>query len=126
MGRVGGTRGASTVAALGVGAMLVAGCVQTASIAPDGPVDPNRLMGESPDAIVADLGEPEMRRQERPVEVWQYRSEACVFDVYFDSASPAVEPVVVFYEARSRSEGSADASNCLRQILALNGSSSDH
>ena len=104
---------------VGLGALILAGCVQTtASQPPSRAIDPQALMGRSPDHVVADLGEPEIRRREEPVQVWQYRSDGCVFDLYFDAESTAAAPVVVYYEARSRVDGAADASHCLRQILA--------
>lgn len=117
--------------AAGVALCLVplAACVQTAAIDPADPVvDPEALMGRAPAAVLADLGEPELQRREPPVEVWQYRSDACVFDVFFDVDSDAnadagggtSAPVVVYYEARSRGSdsGPADPPRCLSEIIA--------
>lgn len=100
--------------------LLLAACVETAAIDPAGPVDPESLMGRAPGAVLADLGEPELRRREPPVEVWQYRSDACVFDVYFDRHDGQAGPVVVFYEARSRggTSGPADPPGCLGEVIA--------
>ena len=75
-------------------------------------------MGRSSESILAALGEPEMRRREPPVEVWQYRSDQCVFDVYFDAVNAGTGPVVVFYEARNRTEGTTEISACLRDVIA--------
>ena len=103
---------------VGLGSATVAGCVQTAGIAPTSPADPESLIGQPVAMVLADLGEPEIRRREPPVEVWQYRTDACVFDVYFDETDEAESPVVVFYEARNREDGSAASLTCFREITA--------
>lgn len=81
-------------------------------------VDPESLVGLGPAALTARLGEPELRRQERPVEVWQYRSDSCVLDLFFDSAAGG-GPQVVYYEARHRAEGEVQPARCLGEIVAL-------
>ncbi|NNG04617.1 MAG: hypothetical protein HKM95_11020 [Inquilinus sp.] len=80
------------------------------------PVDPQTLIGLAPQQISAVLGEPELQRQEPPAEVWQYRTEDCVFDLYLyreESDSRAVH-----YEARSRSNGTVDPAQCLGSVVA--------
>ncbi|MEQ8965115.1 MAG: hypothetical protein RID91_04755 [Azospirillaceae bacterium] len=70
--------------------------------------DPEKLIGLDAVAIAALLGEPELRRLERPAEVWQYRSDACVFDIFLYREEQG--PRVVYYEARERrGEGAAAA-----------------
>ncbi|NBC34660.1 MAG: hypothetical protein GVY13_18445 [Alphaproteobacteria bacterium] len=107
--------------AAALGLLGLAGCVQTAAVDRSGPldpVDPETLMGRTPAAVLSDLGEPELQRREPPVEVWQYRSDACVFDVYFDEAGDRADPVVVYWEARSRDSGPADPPRCLGDVIA--------
>ena len=104
------------VAVLGV--LALTACVQTAGTPSSPPADPEALLGQSTDAVAAELGAPEIRRREPPVEVWQYRSDACVFDVYFDSPDGRTTPVVVYYEARSRNAGPTDPPGCLGEIVA--------
>ena len=46
------------------------------------PVDdnPDRFLEATPAALIAELGEPRLRRRESPAEVWQYRTRDCVLD----------------------------------------------
>ncbi|MEE8271848.1 MAG: hypothetical protein V3R98_08975 [Alphaproteobacteria bacterium] len=77
--------------------------------------DPDVLIGLPPSEISAMLGEPELRRQEPPAEVWQYRTDRCVFDLYFyteDGASQAI-----YYEARDRANGDVDVGQCLGSVV---------
>lgn len=99
-------------------ALLLAGCV--ASVPPEPAlqeIDPETLVGLGPDALTAQLGQPELLREERPVEVWQYRSDRCVLDLYLDEAGGA-GPQVVYYEARHRGEGEVQPARCLGEIVA--------
>ncbi len=41
------------------------------------------LVGWTGDRLIALLGEPELRRREPPAEVWQYRADGCVLDLFF-------------------------------------------
>jgi hypothetical protein len=41
------------------------------------------LMGRSPDGVTETLGAPSFQRKEPPAEVWQYRGERCILDVFF-------------------------------------------
>lgn len=71
------------------------------------------LIGSSADATRSLLGEPAMVRHEPPAEVWQYRSDACVLDVY-------VYDTVKYAEVRERhgrrnSSESTDR-NCLKNL----------
>ena len=81
-------------------------------------IDPEMLVGLSPDAVATRLGEPELRRQEPPVEVWQYRSDTCVLDLYLDGIARA-DQRVVYYEARHRSAGYVPPALCLGEIMAM-------
>lgn len=106
------------VLAAGLAAALLAAC------AVDPPrdqivreIDPEVLVGLAPEALAARLGEPELRRHEQPVEVWQYRSDTCVLDLYLDSADGTGRRVV-YYEARRRSEGEVPPALCLGEIVA--------
>lgn len=104
-----------------LGLLALAGCMQTAAVERGGPIDPvnpETLMGRAPAAVLSDLGEPELRRREPPVEVWQYRSDDCVFDVFFDRPAGGAPPVVVYWEARSRDSGPTDAPRCLGDVIA--------
>ena len=107
--------------AAGLASALLAGC---AAAPPRDQIvrqiDPEMLVGLAPEALTARLGEPGLRRQEQTVEVWQYRSDTCVLDLYLDSADDADDTGrrVVYYEARRRSEGEVPPSLCLGEIMA--------
>lgn len=66
------------------------------------------LLGAAPEQLTVLLGEPEWRWTQGPASLWQYRSEACVLDIFM-LAGEAVAgspdqpaPVVVHVEARPR------------------------
>lgn len=77
-------------------------------------VDPQTLIGLTAHQASTLLGEPELRRQEAPAEVWQYRTESCVLYLYRDGD----DRKVVYTEARHRSRGQLDAGRCVGQIVA--------
>lgn len=84
-----------------------------------GSVDPETLMGLSPNEVAAMMGQPELRREETPAQVWQYRTGTCVFDVYFYDQGGRQQ--VTYYEARHRQQGTVSAPSCLGQIVAGRG-----
>ncbi|MGB0719376.1 MAG: hypothetical protein ACPGRX_02825 [Bdellovibrionales bacterium] len=129
-----------------IGVLLCAACVvlalrvsgynaAQASIAPDhsgaaAPIsafqhrfvrDPDALLGVSADDIRHVLHDPEMVRQDLPTVVWQYRSAACVLDLYFTSAfADIAEAPVMHYEVRTRdAKGVAEVADqdCLRDLV---------
>lgn len=72
------------------------------------------IIGLGTDAVEKLLGEPEMVRQDAPAEVWQYRSEACVVDLYLYPAQASYR--VVYIEARDPSAASVAADNCFKSL----------
>ncbi len=66
------------------------------------------LLGAAPEQLTGLLGEPEWRWTQGSASLWQYRSEACVLDIFMlagraAAGSPgAATPVVVHVEARPR------------------------
>ncbi len=46
-------------------------------------------MGLSAAAVTALLGPPDYRRRDKPAEIWQYRNDACVLDIFLYSANGA-------------------------------------
>jgi hypothetical protein len=71
------------------------------------------------DATAAErlLGEPSLIRREAPAEVWQYRTAACVLDLFLYEG--AAGPRVVYAEARTLAAEPVPAEPCLNQILAM-------
>jgi hypothetical protein len=64
-------------------------------------------MGLGAAELLARFGEPELRRAEPPAELWQYRSDDCVLEVFLYPKSGT--PRVVGSEIYARSaDGTAD------------------
>ena len=81
--------------------------------------DPSRLMGLDGAALGALLGRPALRRVEPPAEVWQYRGERCVLDVFLYAPGAGAPHVVTYYEIRG---GDAPGRRrCLRGLLLASG-----
>lgn len=81
--------------------------------------DPARLMGLDAAALGALLGRPALRRVEPPAEVWQYRGERCVLDVFLYAPGAGEPHVVTYYEIRG---GDAPGRRrCLRGLLLASG-----
>lgn len=69
------------------------------------------LIGLTPAALTETLGTPRARRRDRPAEVWQYRTESCVLDVFLYSAEAG--PQVIHLEARDAAARPIPAQACL-------------
>ncbi len=95
------------ITALTASCATVGGSVATA--------DPDALIGLDPQQIGEALGMPGLQRREPPAEVWQYRSQICVFDLYLYEEEGANR--AVHYEARSRSNGTVDPAACLGSVV---------
>ncbi len=77
--------------------------------------DPGQLMGLGPAALRAILGKPELVRREAPAEIWQYRNENCVFDVFlYDEAG---RRQVTYIEARDGAAQKIEPRACLNELL---------
>jgi hypothetical protein len=77
--------------------------------------DPARILGLDPDQVTEILGRPELMRREPPAEIWQYRGESCVFDVFLYEQAGLVR--VTYLEARNESAEPIAERNCLNQLL---------
>lgn len=89
----------------------------TAALPPEPVIndDPQQLMGLGPRALRTLLGEPELVRREAPAEIWQYRGEACVFDVFlYDTAG---QRKVTYIEARDGAAQQIETRACLNGLL---------
>ena len=89
----------------------------TAALPPEPVIndDPQQLMGLDPSALNALLGEPELIRRETPAEIWQYRNEGCVFDVFLYDTSSGRE--VTYIEARDDAAQQIETRACLNGLL---------
>lgn len=77
--------------------------------------DPQQLMGIGPGALGAILGDPELIRREAPAEIWQYRNDGCVLDVFFYDTAGRRE--VTYVEARDGAAQRMDTRVCLNTLL---------
>jgi hypothetical protein len=74
-----------------------------------------RLVGATPTALEAELGQPSLLRHDGPAEIWLYRSSRCAIDLilYRDPASGA--PRVATADARPLGAPLSDA-DCLASM----------
>lgn len=75
--------------------------------------NPQHLLRLTDEDIQLLFGDPDLRRADGPVAVWQYRSEACVLDVYIRDGRRAVD-----FEVRPRDRAAPDvpATPCLDNL----------
>jgi hypothetical protein len=79
---------------------------------------PDELSGLDRQALSALMGSPDLTRGEAGMEVWQYRAEDCVLDVYFTPPGEGDGPLKVAYiEGRPRH---------LSQAAAMDGATLGH
>lgn len=78
--------------------------------------DVGRMLGAEPAILLAELGEPQLKRRETPAEIWQYRGEGCVLDFFlYENGGPEIE--VIHLEARDASAAKTDARACFAGLL---------
>lgn len=82
---------------------------------PDAP-GPERLVGLAAGAIEKMLGTPDFKRRDPPAEVWQYRKDGCLLDVFLYLGE--AEYRVTHVEARSHSVTRVSGAECLLEVLA--------
>jgi hypothetical protein len=88
-----------------------------AALPPPPAVTPEELMGLDGPALKARIGAPELIRYEQPAQIWQYRSETCVFDVFLYPSSGSDR--VTYLEARDQNTAQVDKQDCLSDILEM-------
>ncbi len=90
---------------------------KTAALPPEPMIDDNpaRILGLGPDKLTELLGRPELTRREPPAEIWQYRGESCVFDVFLYEEGGLTR--VTYLEARDASAQRVTERSCLNQLL---------
>ena len=87
--------------------------------------DPQQLYGLDSRALGELLGEPSLVRAEAPAEIWQYRGQTCVFDVFLydqvggEAGRQAGGPRVSYIEARDDTAESIDTRACLNELLRM-------
>ncbi len=86
-------------------------------VVPD--MQPDQLLGLDPDQLTALLGAADFRRADGPAEIWQYRDETCVLDLFLYAGGTSGTWRVEHVEARDRtvSPTPAGSSSCPTALL---------
>ena len=81
--------------------------------------DPERLVGMGHAGLIGLLGAPVFLRNDAPAQLWRYRHESCVLDLYLYSerGKPGIGFRVRHYDVRSRSSAKITARECLAALL---------
>jgi hypothetical protein len=77
--------------------------------------DPQQLYGLDSTALDELLGQPSLIRTEAPAQIWQYRSQTCVFDIFLYEEAGASR--VTYIEARDGAAAQIEARYCLNELL---------
>lgn len=77
--------------------------------------DPSRLLDLRRRDLSAILGEPAFVRRDMSAEVWQYRTEACILDLFLYEIGQGL--AVTYYEFRSRREQEVARDECFVTLL---------
>ena len=81
--------------------------------------NPDRLIGVVPGDILAQLGEPALRLQDPPAEIWQYNGRNCTLRLTLLLDVVTAEHRTVFYEVKNtKPEVHNGDSVCLAELLA--------
>lgn len=79
---------------------------------------PESLIGLPDDALMRLLGAPGFRRDDPPAQRWQYRTSACLFDVFlFQDTTRANAYAVTHIEARGLDVNRVSSRDCLLSVL---------
>jgi len=81
--------------------------------------DPRRLLRMNRQSLATLLGKPQFVRREADARVWQYRSEACVLDLFLYGVATAHE--VIHYEFRPATTLSGPTPGCFEALLTRTG-----
>lgn len=81
--------------------------------------NPKRLVGMDHAGLIDLLGTPAFLRNDAPAQLWRYRHETCVLNLYLYSerGKPAVGLRVRHYDVRSRSSTKISARDCFAALL---------
>ncbi len=78
--------------------------------------DPEALIGRDAGEILSALGPPQLVRRDSPAEIWQYRGESCVLDLFLYEESRQLR--VAYLEARDWEARAVPARSCFASVLA--------
>ncbi len=80
---------------------------------------PPKVLGLEPHDVQELLGMPKLVRRDDPAEVWQYRSSACVLDVFLYPEETGAQQVR-YLEARTVAAEPARTDECVNDIRRTN------
>jgi hypothetical protein len=83
---------------------------------------PTSVLGLQARELEEFLGAPKLVRHDAPAEVWQYRSAACVLDVFLYQDKPTAGIRVKYAEARTIAAEPAQTDECVNAIRQQNSS----
>ena len=83
---------------------------------------PTSVLGLQARQLEEFLGTPKLVRRDAPAEVWQYRSAACVLDVFLYQDKPTAGIRVKYAEARTSAAEPARTDECVNAIRQQNSS----
>ncbi len=83
------------------------------------PPDPRRLVGLSAEELQKMLGRPDFKRRDPPAQLWQYRKDGCMLDVflYQGGAGDGKGYKVKHAEARGHTIARISGTDCLLEAL---------
>jgi hypothetical protein len=92
--------------------------VQTPSVvaSPDPPPLPEAIIGLDRDGLTDELGKPVFLMRAQAAEIWQYRAENCVLDLYLYEESGALR--VLYLEARDSYGATQAPGACIAAVHA--------
>jgi hypothetical protein len=81
--------------------------------------NPKRLVGMDHSGLIDLLGAPAFLRNDAPAQLWRYRHESCVLNLYLYSerGKPGVGFKVRHYDVRSRTSSEISARECFAALL---------
>ena len=93
---------------------------QVARPATPPPADTSNLVGRNAREVADLLGAPHFKRRDPPAELWQYRAEPCVLDVFLYADKAGVNFTVTHVEMRA-GKTEASRAECLRAVRNASG-----
>lgn len=89
-------------------------------------VHADELVGKKGAEITDLLGKPSLIRRDRQAQVWQYRGQSCVLDLFFyppsgktdAEAEQTGERAVVYFETRGKDAEQVSVDRCLSEVVS--------
>ncbi len=81
-------------------------------------LQPERLIGLLDSELERVLGIPDFRRKDPPAQIWQYRNQSCLFDVFlFQDKARSNAYAVTYIEARGLDVNRVSDRDCFLSVL---------